>query len=285
MACCRFCNREFKSSQSVIAHLKFCPSYKQERKTQPSPAQNSDQLAMTTERRAWFTLWKERAVNALPSTAPVKLKVAVRQAVETALAAYGPEDTVSEIRDLVTVIASEMTDELIAETRTKERDARKQTLLLSVEMWIDDVMLAHLPPELVGAPRSSKRRQVVATLRTQIRESLSTELTGDEPLESVIRRMQEAVAIWAIGQNPLVDRRTLLLRLAPWAVAALAGGVAAASWSPELKTVMRKGAQKLTAALASYKPAATRVFKYGLAQAEQWAKTHYPQEPPKEPPT
>ena len=66
-------------------------------------------------------------------------------------------------------------------------------------------------------------------------------LTGDEPIEAVVSLMQDELAAWAVEQNPQVDRRTLLRRLAPWVVATVAGGVAAASWSPEIKTAVRKG--------------------------------------------
>ena len=239
---------------------------------------------MTPERRTWLTHWKERAVQALPAMVPVNVKVAVRHAVETALAALGPEDHVAEIQDLVTAIVREITDQLIAETHTQERDTRKQKLLQCVEVWIDDVMLKHLPPELVGIPRSPKRRHILATLRKHIRETFSKELTGDEPLESVIQRMQEEVATWAVGQNPQVDRRTLLLRLAPWALTALAGGIAASGWSPELKTAVQKGARVLKEKLSPYKPGAKAAWEYSLAQLHQWAKTRYPQEPPKDPP-
>ena len=52
--------------------------------------------------------WKERAVQALPTVVPVDIKVAVRRAVETALAAYGPEDPVAELQDLVTTVVDEI---------------------------------------------------------------------------------------------------------------------------------------------------------------------------------
>ena len=106
---------------------------------------------MTPEHRAWLTLWKEGAVNALPAMAPVDVKVAVRRAVETALAALGPEDHVAEIRDLVGAVVREFTDQLAEETRTQERETRKQRLLDSVNLWIDDTTLTPFPPELVGA--------------------------------------------------------------------------------------------------------------------------------------
>jgi hypothetical protein len=241
------------------------------RRTQDAP-RDAARPPITAERRVWLTLWKERVVNALPAGTLVDLKVAVRRAVETALAPYGPEDHDAEIHDLVTALVREMTDQLTAETQAAERDLRKQKLLQCVDAWIDDVMLSHFPSDLVGAPRSPQRRCVLATLRKQIRETLATELTGDESVESVVSRMQDELSIWAVEQNPQVDRRTLLRRLAPWALTAMAGGVAAVSMSPELKTVVRKGAQGLKERLIPYKPVATSLLNYGLKQVDEWAQ-------------
>ena len=227
---------------------------------------------MTPERRAWLSGWKERAVEALPTVVPVDVKVAVRRAVETALASHGPEDPVAELQDLVTTVVCAIKDQWIGETRAQEQEARKAKLLQCAEEWIDDVMVTRLPSELVGAPHSPKRLHVLATLRQQIRQTLSTELTGDETVESVIQRVQEELATWAMEQNPEMDRRTLLRRLAPWAVTALAGGIAATAWSPELRTGVRTSARVLKERLIPYKPFATQLWASGLEQLEQWAK-------------
>jgi hypothetical protein len=213
----------------------------------------------------------------------VGVKNEVRCSVETALAALGPEDHVAEIRDLVAEVVREFTDQLAEETRTQERETRKQQLLDSVNLWIDDVTLTHFPPELVGAPRSPQRRHVLATLRQQIHETLAAELTGDEPIEAVVSRMQDVLASWMVEQNPDIDRRTLLRRLGPWVVATVAGGVAAASWSPEIKTAVRKGAQVLKRTLIPYKPIATGLWEVGLKRLDQWATAHAKKEPPDEP--
>jgi hypothetical protein len=239
-----------------------------------------DRPTMTPERRAWLTAWKEGAVSALPATAPVSVKNEVRCVVETALAALGPEDHVAEIRDLVAEVVREFTDQLAEETRAQERETRKQQLLDRVNLWIDDTTLTHFPPELVGTPRSPQRRHVLATLRQQIHERLAPELTGDEPIEAVFSRMQDELAAWAVEQNPQVDRRTLLRRLGPWVVATGAGGLAAASWSPEIKTAVRKGAQVLKQALTPYKPIAKGLWGVGLKRLDQWATAHAKKEPP-----
>ena len=225
---------------------------------------------MTAERRAWLTFWKERAIKVLPAGTPVDVKVAVRRAVETTLDPNGPEDHDAEIQDLVTAVVREMTDQLIAQTRMQERETRKQQLLESIDLWIDENTLTRLPYDLVGAPRSPRRRAVLATLRRQIRETLATELVGDEPIEFVVSRMQDQLAAWAVEQNPRIDRRTLLRRLAPWVVTTLAGGFAAASWSPELKVAMRKGAQVLKERLIPYQPAMGSFARSTVQILEQW---------------
>lgn len=242
------------------------------RSRKQDPSRDSVRSAMMPEHRAWLTAWKEGAVNALPATAPVDVKVELRRAVETALAALGPEDHVDEIRDLVGAIVSEFTDQLDEETRTQERETRKQLLLQSIEIWIDDTTLKPFPPELVGTLRSPQRRHVLATLRQQIRETLAAELTGDEPIEAVVSLMRDELAAWVVEQNPQVDRRALLRRLGPW--------VAAASWSPEIKTAVRKGAQVLKQTLTPYKPIATALWKVGLKRLDQWATAHAKKEPP-----
>jgi len=235
---------------------------------------------MSAERRTWLMQWKECAVNALPAGTPVDLKVAVRRAVEMALEALGPEDHDAEIHDLGTALVRELTDQLTAETRTQERDTRKQQLLQSVDLWIDDVTLSHFPSDLIGAPRSPQRRCVLATLRKQIRETLATELTGNESVESVVSRMQDELATWAVEQNPQVDRRTLLRRLAPWVVTTVAGGIAIASWSPELKIAARTGARVLKEKLRPYQPVATWLSEVGLKQVDRWAQTRAKKENP-----
>lgn len=269
MARCNFCKRSFESSQGVIAHLRACRVYKSTH-TSPSSPPHTARPPITADRRTWLTHWKERAVNTLPTGTPVGVKVEARRAVETALAAYGPEDHDSEIQDLVTMVVREMTEQLTEETRTQERETRKQQLMQSVDLWIDDITLTHFPSDLVGARRSPQRRAVLATLRKQIRQTLAAELTGDEPIECVVSRIQDELATWAVEQNPHVDRRTLLRRLAPWVVTTVAGGIAAASWSPELKTTMRKGAQVLRERLIPYAPVARSLARSTVQILEQW---------------
>ena len=227
---------------------------------------------MTPERRTWLSAWKEQAVQALPTVAPVDVKVAVRRAVDTALAPFGPETHLAEIQDLVTTVVHAIKEQWMLETRAQEQEARKEQLLQCPEQWIDEVMLSRLPSDIVGAPHSPKRLHVQATLRQQIRRTLSAELTGDETVESVIQRVQEELATWAMEQNPEMTRRMLLRRLAPWAVTALAGGLAATAWSPELKAAARTGARVLRERLTPYKPVAKQWLASGLEQLELWAK-------------
>ena len=60
------------------------------------------------------------------------------------------------------------------------------------------------------------------------------------------------------------------------------GGFAAGSWSPELKTAVRKGAQVLNTRLSPYKPVATGLWNYGLKRVDEWAKSRAKKEPTNE---
>jgi hypothetical protein len=210
----------------------------------------------------------------------VEAKVEVRREVEHALANYGPEDHGTEIQDLVTAVVGKFIDQLTEQTRTEERTTRKQQLLQSIDLWIDENTLTRLPSDLVGAPRSPQRRAVLATLRRQIRQTLAAELTGDESAESVVSRMQDELATWAVAQNPHLDRRSLLRRLAPWVVTTLAGGFAAASWSPEFKAAARTGARVLKERLLPYKPVAPGLWNYGIQQLDAWAQARAKKDTP-----
>ena len=61
MARCGFCGRTFKSSQSVIAHLRFCPAYKQQRPR--SSAAPRPLKALTDEQHI------QRLLGSVPSSA------------------------------------------------------------------------------------------------------------------------------------------------------------------------------------------------------------------------
>ena len=226
---------------------------------------------MTPERRAWLSEWKERAVEALPTVIPADVKVAVRRAVETALAPHGPETHLAEIEDLVTTVVHAIKEQWLAETRAQERKVRKEQLLQAADCWIDDVMLRRLPIDVVGKPGSEERRVVLTTLRQRVRTRFEAELTGDETVDVLVDRIREELATWAVEQNPKMDRRTVLLRLLPWAVTTLAGGVAAAVLSPDLKAAARTGARVLKERLTPYKPVATVLVKHWWEQVEQWA--------------
>ena len=125
--------------------------------------------------------------------------------------------------------------------------------------------------DVVGKPGSVERRVVLATLRQRVRTRFEAELTGDETVDVLVDRIREELATWAVEQNPTMDRRTVLLRLLPWAVTTLAGGVAAAACSSELKAAARTGARVLKEKLTPYKSVAAQLLASGLEQLEQWA--------------
>lgn len=170
---------------------------------------------MTPERKGWLAHWKEQAVGKLPPFVPVQAKVALRQEVERALAAYGPEDAVAELTDIIAALVARVTTRLAAETAEQERVVRREQLLRSIDLLVDDGLLRALPVELVGTPHSFQRRAVLAELRRHISDILAEELTGEESLEYLIERVGEEFAKWVLEQNPRLDRRTVLKQLAP----------------------------------------------------------------------
>jgi hypothetical protein len=97
-------------------------------------------------------------------------------------------------------------------------------------------------------------------------------------MDVILQRIQEELAMWALEQNPKMDRRSLLQTLTPWILTTLAGGVAAAALSPELKAAAHTGARVLKERLVLYKPVATVLWKHGLEQVEQWANARAQQE-------
>jgi hypothetical protein len=225
---------------------------------------------MTAERKGWLAHWKEQAVGKLPRLAPVQAKVDLRQEVERALAAYGPEDAVAELTDIIAALVAHVTTRLAAETAEQERAVRREQLLNSVTLLVDDGLFRGLPVTLVGAPHSVQRRAVLTTLRQSIHDTLAAELTGEESLKYLIERVGEEFAQWVLQQNPRLDRRAVLKQFAPWILTALAGGTAAVGWSPELKAAARKAAQVLRDRLTPYKPVVSGLARSTFNIFEQW---------------
>jgi hypothetical protein len=225
---------------------------------------------MTPERKRWLAHWKEQAVGKLPPFAPVQAKVALRHEVARALAAYGPEDSVAELTDIIAALVADVTTRLAAETAEQERAVRREQLLRSVDLLVDDGLLRGLPVALVGAPHSLQRRAILAELRRSIHTTLAAELTGGESLEYLIERVGEEFAQWVLQQTPRLDRRTVLKHLTPWLLTALAGGTAAVGWAPELKAVARNAARVLRDRFIPYKPVVSGLARSTFHRLEQW---------------
>ena len=204
-----------------------------------------------------------------------------RQAVAKVLATYSPEDSSSEIRDIVSALVAEVSTKLAADTQTHARDTRKEKLLQVTELLVDDNLIRRLPVDVVGKPGSVERRARLAAFRQRVRERFEADLTGDETMDVILQRIQEELAMWALEQNPEMDRRSLLQRLAPWILTTLAGGVAAAACSSELKAAAHTGARVLKEWLTPYKPVATVLWKHSLEQVELWAKARAQNKDPK----
>jgi hypothetical protein len=225
---------------------------------------------MTPERKGWLAHWKEQAVGKLPTFAPVQAKVALRHEVERALATYGPEDAAAELTDIVTALVADVTTRLATERTDQERADRREQLLSSITLLVDDGLLRGLPVALVGAPHSVQRRAVLATLRRSIHDALAAEFTGEESLEYLMERVGEEFVKWVVQQNPRLDRRNVLKQFAPWLLTAVVGGTAAVGWSPELKAAARKAAQVLRDRLTPYKPVVRCLARSTVHILEQW---------------
>ena len=229
------------------------------RRTQDAPC-DPDRPPMTPERKGWLAHWKEQAVGKLPTFAPVQAKVALRHEVERALAPYGPEDAAAELTDIVTALVADVTTRLATERTDQERADRREQLLRSIDLLVDD----GLPVAVVGAPHSLQRRAVLAGLRRQIHDTLAEEFTGEESLEYLMERVGEEFAQWVLQQNPRLDRRTVLKQFAPWLLTAAVG------WSPELKAAARNAARVLRDRFTPYKPVVSGLARSTFHRLEQW---------------
>ena len=207
--------------------------------------------AMTPERRRWLSRWKEFAVQRLPSTAPPAAKADLRQAVEMALAGFGPEDSPQEVQDIVTAVAQQVRTGLDEEEATRKREEQKKALLDFADTVLG-LALNRLPVEQAGEPRSDKRRHVLATLRRRVRATLSTELSGEESTDDLIQKVQEELATWAVESNPSIDRRAFLQDFRHWAVPAGVTAIGVASQVPQVRDAIAKGLRAVGARLAPW---------------------------------
>lgn len=160
MARCGFCRREFKSSQSVRAHLRFCPIY-QDTRTRP-PAPPSARRAMTEE---------EDLHRLFGPAVPSRRPPPVQQAIEPRRAAQGPtpprdsgpshELIKQECRRQWDALQNERRQDA-AEQRT--RSAQQRTLIQQIKMLVVDMHVTWepLPPEA----RANAKEQIERTLTT-----------------------------------------------------------------------------------------------------------------------
>ena len=215
-----------------------------------SPSQARE--AMTRQRRRWLSKWKEFAVQRLPSTAPPAAKADLRQAVEMALAGFGPEDSPQEVQDIVTAVAQQVRTGLDEEEAARKREEQKKALLDFADTVLGGWALNRLPVELAGEPRSDKRRHVLATLRRRVRATLSAELSGEESTDDLIQKVQEELATWVVENNPSIDRRAFLRDFRHWAVAAGVTAIGVASQIPQVRDAIAKGLRAVRARLAPW---------------------------------
>ena len=116
--------------------------------------ENSQASDRNHERYIWLSHWKEEAVKALPSSAPVDARVWLREAVEEALVRFVPENSSQEIHDIITALASQAAYQLEQEKADQQRQTRKIKLLEFAETILS-FAIAQFPLDLVGSPNSS----------------------------------------------------------------------------------------------------------------------------------
>lgn len=211
---------------------------------EPTPAPKRPLL--TPERRAWLANLKEEAVRRLPLTAPPEAKVQLRQAIGQALEQYGPEDPTSEVMDILAMLAGQARHRLEQEERERRRAEQKAFLLELADLALV-APVSRCPTSLVGPRGSSKRRQVLAILRSKLRSTLQTELTGEESGGEVMGHVQDFVASWQAEHDQKSGWPS------PSQVATLAAGaVAGAGAAAEVPQLREAGGKALRALLRKF---------------------------------
>jgi len=200
---------------------------------------------MTPEQREWLARWKEEAVNQLPLTAPPEAKAQLRQEVEQALVQYGPADDSREILDIVTALAQQARRRIEEAQEASQRERQKGELLRLADLLLETA-LARCPKSLVGVPGSSKRQQVLASLRPEFRSSLMTDLTGEESWVDVARKVRDWVAAWQADQEPEPKPRVSFGQVLTWA-SGVAAAVDALAKIPKVREAVDQGFNALLA--------------------------------------
>jgi len=164
MARCGFCYREFKSSQSVRAHLRFCRAYQRTRqrtRTNPSPPPRARRAA--TEDEDLRRLFGPAAPSRPPS--PVSQEVEPRRAASHPAPARDPGWSREQIRQECRRQWDALQDEqrrLAAEQRS--RAAEERMVIQHLKLLVVDMYLTRdpIPPEA----RAEAKEQIERTFAT-----------------------------------------------------------------------------------------------------------------------
>ena len=190
-------------------------------------------------RRAWLGSWVARAQREVPADTPANVRFQLVADLERALRTCGPESTGPEVELLFKSVVDHATQ--------RAQDADEAAVCSAMKAELIDDALAHLrrkidtlPKRLVGAPTSFERTHIRATLRDQLRDSLSRRLKGDESWDEVRVLADEFLAEWYVkhAQGTRVPHSVKVLAAA---AAGFAGGAAAtAALDPRIRAAVVK---------------------------------------------
>lgn len=165
------------------------------------PAPSSPHRAASAEdvkvRQAWLNQFIARGQRDLSPDAPAEIRFQFAADLERALRAFGPESVGAEVELLFNSVAER------AKQRAQDADETAVRSAVKAEL-IEDALarlrgrIDTLPRRLVGAPTSFERTHIRATLRNQLRDSLSRRLQGDETWDQVRELADEFFAEWYV---------------------------------------------------------------------------------------
>jgi excisionase family DNA binding protein len=190
-------------------------------------------------RHSWLGSWVARAQRELPADTPADIRFQLIADLERALRTFGPESTGPEVELLFKSV--------VDRARQRTEDAHEAAVRKAMNGELLDYALAHLrrgidslPKRVVGGPHSFERRHIRATLRDQLRDSLSRRLHGDETWDQVRELTDEFLAAWYVKHPPGGRLPNSLKLLVTGATGALGGAAAVATLDPRVRAAVAK---------------------------------------------
>jgi excisionase family DNA binding protein len=205
----------------------------------PSTVSNATTDADAKLRHAWLGSWVARAQRELPANAPADIRFQLVVDLERALRTFGPEPPGPEVELLFKSV--------VDRARQRTEDAHEAAVRNAMKGELLDYALAHLrrmidslPKRMVGGPHSVERRHIRATLRDQLRDSLSRRFHGDETWDQVRELTNEFLDAWYVKQAPGARLPNAVNLLAAGAAGAVGGAAAAATLDPRIRAAVAK---------------------------------------------